>query len=209
MGLFDRIKVVNDPGYKAWRAAEEHWAEIVSIGAKLGPWTAIRLGIHFSGQPMTYENVRVMVPRGVEPHVGQHVNYKIRGDGQGAHYVIDWKTPPNYGGGEYDPQAAAESVIAEKLAEGGVATPAEATDPSYQLTILAGQRDRGEISDARFERDKADLLAHAADPQSENDPAVHRARLEARRAAGEVTDAEYAERTRDLDAWEANLGRLG
>jgi hypothetical protein len=209
MGFLDRLKVLKDPALKEWRDSEEQWARILEIGPSVGPLTDLRLELHYSNQPPQEATTTTLVPRGIEPQVGQDVAYHINpGTGQNTTLVIDWDKPPQYGAPPVDTQAVGEAVVSSMMASPLTTTAAQAADPDYQLAALQRMRDAGQISEADFERKKEDLRRWAEDPQDENDPQVQLARLEQQREAGEVTDAEYNQRKADLDNWVANLKRL-
>ena len=135
MGRFDDVKQTAKLAKTVWDANEQ-WARIVAIEGRTGPFARIRLEIHLEGRDPYQHVASTVIPRDVEPQVGQDVAIVNRtGPGaSSASWGIKWHKQPQYGY-ELDAKPMSQDIVAgvmqaqEQVAQAWVAGNPAATSP--------------------------------------------------------------------------------
>jgi hypothetical protein len=142
VGFLDHFKTVKSWAEDAY-ASGPRWARIVGVGRRVGPLTTIELEVHYGPEEPFQASTQQFVPRGVQPQVGQHVSVNRATGDSHTTYVIQWDEPPHYGA----------RPPADAVPEGTT------VDPDKRLTAAKQMLDAGLISQADFDRARAELDA--------------------------------------------------
>jgi hypothetical protein len=96
MGLSDTARLLRS-WYADAMAAGPRYARILAITRRIGPLAGIELEVHYGPEPPFQISTVQIVPRGVEPRVGQDVAVSRSVGDSHTTYVIIWDQEPQYG----------------------------------------------------------------------------------------------------------------
>ena len=96
MGWLDRVRLAKALAGEVYSTVP-HWARILRVGRRFGPFVALDLEIHSGYNPVEVVSTTTWVPRGLTPAVGQHVAFSVSHGDDTTSYQVVWDRPPQYG----------------------------------------------------------------------------------------------------------------
>jgi hypothetical protein len=152
MGLFSRAKKMLGSDEDERNAHDECWGRIVAIDSKLGPAIRLQIELHMEEQPLETAKLSTNGPLRRTPRVGEDVAITPVEHG----YRIQWDKAPQYG----IPTPTQEQLQAAILPGLPPESPDSTDSPTVppELASIEAMRDAGQVSEADFQKMKANLL---------------------------------------------------